>query len=96
MNQLINQLMRKVFVEQPLALPGSAYYFVNLFRISLYELLSIHIMIMLARFEKLSSGNWGILVKKVICVAPGHKKCRIFVLLSVAHLRFLFKGLLAN
>ena len=38
----------------------------------------------------------GILVKKVICVAPGHKKCRIFVFLSVAHLRFFFKGLLAN
>jgi hypothetical protein len=39
---------------------------------------------------------WGILVKKVICVAPGHKKCRIFVFLSAAHFRFLFKGLLAN
>jgi len=38
-------------------------------------------------------GSRGILVKKVICVAPGHKKCRIFVFLSVAHLRFLFKGL---
>jgi hypothetical protein len=38
----------------------------------------------------------GILVKKVRCVAPGHKKYRIFVFLSVAHLRFLFKGLLAN
>ena len=40
--------------------------------------------------------RWGIMVKKVICVAPGHKKCRIFVFLSVAYLRFLFKGLLAN
>ena len=40
-------------------------------------------------------GRGGIQVKKVICVAPGHKKCRILVFLSVAYLRFLFKGLLA-
>ena len=39
---------------------------------------------------------WGILVEKVICVAPGHNKFRISVFLDVVHLRFLFKGLMAN
>jgi hypothetical protein len=39
---------------------------------------------------------WGILVKKVICVAPGHKKWRIFVFLSVAHLRFFFQRIIGQ
>ena len=38
----------------------------------------------------------GILVEKVVRVAPGHNKFRISVSFNVVHLRFFFKGLMSN
>ena len=39
---------------------------------------------------------WGILVEKIIWVAPGHPKCSILVFLSAVYLGFLFKAFMAN
>ena len=72
-------------LENPLFLPG-------LFAQHLPALFLLALLAHPQSFLPYQHTEGGILVERVICVAPGHNEFRISVFLHVVHLRFLVNG----